>query len=72
MTAHMNSDRIWTLLARKMAEEISMEELAELEALLKENPHVHLKIQSVEESWNKNPSPDDKDVELAYERLTNK
>src|SRR4051812_45990753 len=68
----MNSDRIWTLLARKITGEISTEEREELEALLKENPQVHLKIQSVEESWNKNESPDDEQTAQAYERLTDR
>ncbi|MCW3118178.1 MAG: FecR family protein [Chitinophagaceae bacterium] len=68
----MNSDRIWTLLARKLAEEISPEELAELEVLLKENPHVHLKIQTVEESWNKNSYSDEENNEIAYQQLTGK
>jgi len=68
----MNSDRIWTLMARKMAGEISLEELTELEVLLKENPHVHVKIQSVEESWNQDPYPDEQDSEQAYQRLTDR
>ena len=68
----MNSDRLWTLLARKLAGEISSEELSELEVLLKENPHVHLKIQSVEESWNHSNYSFEEDTENAYQLLTGK
>ncbi|MES1216876.1 MAG: FecR family protein, partial [Bacteroidota bacterium] len=68
----MNSDRIWTLFARKLAEESSPEELVELEVLLKEDPHAHLKIQVLEESWNKIDNPDKHEPETEYQRLTQK
>jgi len=35
----MHTDRIWTLVARKLAGEISPEETGELESLLRENPN---------------------------------
>jgi len=68
----MNSDRIWTLLARKLAEEISAEELLELQVLLKENPAMHLKIQTVEEFWTRDNDADSGNSEAAYELLKGK
>lgn len=48
----MYTDRIWTLLARKLAGETSPEEIGELESLLRDNPDTHLKVQALIESWN--------------------
>src|SRR5437868_936586 len=68
----MNFDRIWTLLARKLAGETSPEELGELESLLKQNPDTHLKVQALVESWNQQQFSKEADSEEAYHNLISK
>ncbi|MEJ0102165.1 MAG: FecR family protein [Bacteroidota bacterium] len=65
----MNTDRIWTLLARKLAGEISPGELGELEFLLREHPDTHLKMQVLVESWNKKNDLPEAGPDKAYQDL---
>jgi len=65
----MHTDRIWTLVARKLAGEISPEETGELESLLRENPNTHLKIQALVESWNDKKDSNSEDVDSAYNKV---
>ena len=65
----MNTDRIWTLLARKLAGEISPEELGELESLLKEHPDTHLKMQALSESWEEPMDRLATEPEEEYQRI---
>src|SRR3954466_16053048 len=65
----MNVDRIWTLLARKLAGETSPEELGELESLLKQNPDTHLKIQTLIDSWNRQENAAAGKSDDAYHKL---
>jgi transmembrane sensor len=67
----MYTDRIWTLLARKLAGEISPEEIGELEELLRKHPDTHLKMQALVESWTDNSSSNTENTEAAYSRLIN-
>jgi len=68
----MNFDRIWTLLARKLAGETSPEELGELESLLKQNPDTHLKVQALVESWNRQEESVQADTGEAYLDIVSK
>jgi len=43
----MSADRVWELIARKLAEEASDEELQELDLLLREHPSIHVPIQTI-------------------------
>lgn len=65
----MSTDRIWTLLARKLAGETSPEELGELESLLKKNPDTHLKMQALVESWNEKEDLNEEESGKAYDNL---
>jgi len=65
----MNIDRIWTLLARKLAGEISPEELGELEFLLREHPDTHLQMQALIESWNEKTDLSEVEPDKAYQDL---
>lgn len=47
----MSTDRIWELMARKLAEEASPAELQELEHLLRVNPDLHLSVQTITDLW---------------------
>jgi ferric-dicitrate binding protein FerR (iron transport regulator) len=65
----MHTDRIWTLLARKLAGETSPEEIGELESLLREHPDTHLKIQAVVESWSEKNDSNTELTEAAYNKV---
>lgn len=49
----MNKQRLWILLARKLADEATMKELIELEYLLSENIHLHAGIEALIVMWKK-------------------
>ncbi|MBC9911858.1 FecR family protein [Chitinophaga varians] len=49
----MNTRRIWELMARKLANEATAEELQELAALLRDNPDTELPAGLVDELWQK-------------------
>ncbi|HVZ56496.1 MAG TPA: FecR domain-containing protein [Chitinophagaceae bacterium] len=68
----MQTDRLWTLLGRKLAGEASPEELAELEDLLKVHPEAHLSIQAVTETWDEPLPAEDQEATQAYERLAHR
>lgn len=65
----MHTDRIWTLLARKLAGEVSPEEIGELESLLRENPDTHLQMQALIESWDNKPDSNADNLEAAYDTI---
>lgn len=48
----MNRERIWCLAAKKLANEASPEELAELESLLRSDPDMHYALQNVNDIWH--------------------
>jgi transmembrane sensor len=76
----MEQDRIWTLMARKLAREITAEEQTELEQFLRTNPDIHFPLQTISDLWvpdtyNEDPEEPDAESEAAYqahiERLRN-
>lgn len=62
-------DRIWHLTSKQLANEANAEELAELEALLRDNPELHYALQNLNDLWAL-PTPDepDADAEEAFDR----
>lgn len=48
----MNEDRIWILVARKLAEEATVEEVQELTELLRQNPELSYSIEVFSDWWN--------------------
>jgi transmembrane sensor len=59
---------IWGLLAKKLADEASPDEVGELERLLKDSPDLHYPTQTVSDLWNSSGKPDEEDPELAFGR----
>lgn len=55
----MSTERIWELMARKLAEEASEEELGELEQLLRTHPDLHFPIQTITDLWQHPSQPAD-------------
>jgi len=63
----MSTERIWELMARKLAEEASEEELGELEQLLRTHPDLHFPIQTITDLWQHSSQPaDDVSTETGY------
>ena len=48
----MSIDRFWILVARKLSGESSIEEIRELEGLLRTHPHLHFSIEIITNLWN--------------------
>lgn len=62
-------DRIWTLMARKMAGEATPEELRELEELLQKYPDITYPAELLLNFWEQGQPRDKGEAEAAYERL---
>jgi transmembrane sensor len=63
----MADERIWELMARKFASEASVDELEELEQLLRTHPELHFSIQALADLWqHKQPSVDEASTEINY------
>jgi putative ABC transport system permease protein len=67
----MDNERIWTLIAKKLAGEATAEDILELYDLLKENPEVHYSLEIFDELWQQNQFAKDRPV-AAYARLLKK
>jgi transmembrane sensor len=51
-------ERIWILMARKLAGEITPSEQLELENLLRNNPDIHYPLETISEIWKRDTYPD--------------
>jgi ferric-dicitrate binding protein FerR (iron transport regulator) len=58
----MSTERIWELMARKLADEASDDELGELEQLLRTHPELHFPVQAVTDLWHHEPQPPEDDT----------
>lgn len=64
----MSVERIWELMARKLAGEASDAELGELDQLLKSNPNLHFPLQTVADLWHQHPETDKSELENAFQK----
>lgn len=64
----MSVERIWELMARKLAGEASDAELGELDQLLKANPNLHFPLQTVADLWQQHPETDKAELEDAFQK----
>ena len=65
----MNKDRIWVLMARRLAGEITPAEQIELEQLVQSNPDIHFPLQTLTDLWKENTyqaDQNDPETEEAY------
>lgn len=63
-------NRLWSLIARKLAGEASAEELQELRELLKENPDTHFSVQVLSDLWDRSQQGIDlPETEKAFQRI---
>ena len=62
----METERIWTLLSRKLANDSMDAELAELKELLAQNPEAVPIVQKITEDWKQPPAEDSEFMEATY------
>lgn len=60
-------DRVWTLLAKKLAGEASLHELEELDDLLRQSPDLHYPLQTISDLWFHHPVQQE-DAMAAFDR----
>lgn len=67
----MDQNRIWVLMARKLAGEASHAELQELESLLKAHPQYQVALELTQTYWNQHPDTPltDSEIEEALDRI---
>lgn len=58
----------WNLIAKKLMGEASVEEIQELETLLRNNPDLHYPMQTITDLWNSHVPGDQRRAELAFNR----
>ena len=63
----MPNNKIWELIAKKLSGEASIEDLGELENLLRANPEMHYPMQTVADLWH-HATPDTEDAHLAFSK----
>ena len=63
----MPNNKIWELIAKKLSGEASIEDLGELENLLRTNPEMHYPMQTVADLWH-HATPDTEDAHLAFSK----
>src|SRR5580693_3103966 len=69
MKDKMHDEKIWKLVARRLAGETSEKDLVELSALLKENPEISYQLEVILNYWGKPKNKNERADELQIARL---
>jgi ferric-dicitrate binding protein FerR (iron transport regulator) len=64
----MDNDRIWNLIAKKLAGEASSGELKELESALRLDPDLHYSLEALQDMWKKQSEEEAAQSEIAFQR----
>src|SRR6478672_1356543 len=64
----MENDRIWNLIAKKLAGEASPGELKELESVLRLDPDLHYSLEALQDMWKKKSEEESSESEVAFQR----
>lgn len=64
----MDNDRIWNLIAKKLACEASPSDLKELESALRLNPELHYSLEAMHEMWRNYPETMPEQAEIAFQK----
>jgi transmembrane sensor len=64
----MDNDRIWNLIAKKLAGEASSGELKELESALRLDPDLHYSLEALQDMWKKKSEVEAAQSEIAFQR----
>ncbi|MEO7311866.1 MAG: FecR family protein [Chitinophagaceae bacterium] len=63
------ANRIWTLMARKLNDEISAAEVQELEQLLRQHPDEHYAVEIITEQWNQSHQKDPSVLDKNFDKI---
>jgi transmembrane sensor len=65
----MDNDRIWNLIAKKLAGEASSGELKELETILRRDPDLHYSLEALHDMWKKKSQQQEPEqAEIAFQK----
>jgi len=64
----MDNDRIWNLIAKKLAGEASPGELKELESALRLDPDLHYSLEALQDMWKKQSEEEAAQSEMAFQK----
>jgi transmembrane sensor len=64
----MDNDRIWNLIAKKLAGEASAGDLKELESALRFDPELHYSLEALHDMWKKQSKEDASQPEIAFQK----
>jgi transmembrane sensor len=64
----MENDRIWNLIAKKLAGEANPDELKELESALRLDPDLHYSLEALQDMWKKQSEEETAQSEVAFQR----
>jgi len=64
----MDNDRIWNLIAKKLAGEASVGELKELESILRIDPDLHYSLEALHDMWRKKSQQEPEQAEIAFQK----
>jgi transmembrane sensor len=64
----MDNDRIWNLIAKKLAGEASAGDLKELESILRLDPELHYSLEALHDMWKKQTEHDASQSEIAFQK----
>jgi transmembrane sensor len=64
----MDNERIWNLIAKKLAGEASTGELKELESILRFDPDLHYSLEALNDMWKKKSEQEPQQAEIAFQK----
>ena len=64
----MDNDRIWNLIAKKLAGEASTGDLKELESILRLDPDLHYSLEALHDMWLKKSEQRSEQAEIAFQK----
>jgi len=64
----MENDRIWNLIAKKLAGEATAGDLKELESVLRLDPDLHYSLEALHDMWKKKSEQKPEEAEIAFQR----
>ncbi len=64
----MDNERIWNLIAKKLAGEASAGDLKELESALRLDPDLHYSLEALHDMWKKKSRQEPEQSEIAFQK----
>ena len=64
----MENDRVWNLIAKKLAGEASAGDLKDLESILRLDPDLHYSLEALHDMWKKKSCQEPEQAEIAFQK----